>query len=79
MLSNRANNAGINIMPTRVAAIMPKNTVTPIDICELAPGPVAITIGKTPRINVIAVIKTARNLSPAPFSEASRILKPCSR
>ena len=62
-----------------VAAIIPKKTEVPMAIWLDAPAPVAIIIGNTPRIKVNAVIKTARNLSPAPFFDASRIDAPSSR
>ena len=38
-------------MPTKVAAIMPKNTEVPMEIWLEAPAPVAMTMGKTPKID----------------------------
>jgi hypothetical protein len=51
--SNRCTttkNVGTNSTARQVEAIMPENTVMPIDLRALAPAPVAITSGTTPRM-----------------------------
>jgi hypothetical protein len=40
-------NVGTNSTARQVEAIMPENTVMPIDLRALAPAPVAITSGTT--------------------------------
>src|SRR5512146_646094 len=52
---------GTNSTARQVEAIMPENTVMPIDLRALAPAPVAITSGTTPRMKANEVIRIGRN------------------
>src|SRR5881398_561140 len=61
--SNRwitTKNAGTNKTARQVEAIMPENTVMPIDLRALAPAPVASTSGTTPRMKANEVIRIGR-------------------
>ncbi len=59
---------------------MPLNTVMPIDLRALAPAPLAITSGATPRMNANEVIRIGRNRARAASTAASRIgLPSCTR
>src|SRR5262245_19238778 len=58
-------NAGTNSTARQVEAIMPENTVMPIDLRALAPAPVASTSGTTPRMKAKDVIRIGRNLARA--------------
>src|SRR5215467_9586566 len=53
-------NVGTNSTARQVDAIMPENTVMPIDLRALAPAPVAATNGATPRMKANDVIKIGR-------------------
>src|SRR4029450_5807232 len=62
--SNRwitTKNAGTNSTARQVEAIMPENTVMPIDLRALAPAPVASTSGTTPRMKANDVIRIGRD------------------
>ena len=50
---------------------MPLKTAMPIDRRDAAPAPVAITSGKTPRMNAKEVMIIGRNLSRAASTAAS--------
>ena len=52
---------------------MPLNTVMPIDLRALAPAPVAITSGATPRMKANEVIRIGRNRARAASTAASTI------
>ena len=52
--------AGTNSTARQVEASMPENTVMPIDLRALAPAPVAITSGTTPRMKANDVIRIGR-------------------
>src|SRR5215213_9672685 len=54
------NSEGTNSTARQVEAIMPVNTVMPIDLRALAPAPVAITSGTTERMKAIEVIRIGR-------------------
>src|ERR1700680_330909 len=62
--SNRCTttkNVGTNSTARQVEAIMPENTVMPIDLRALALAPVASTSGPTPRMKANDVIRIGRN------------------
>src|SRR5215469_2467952 len=81
--SNRCtttNSDGTNRIARQVEAIMPLNTVMPIDLRALAPAPLAITSGATPRMNANEVIKIGRSRAIAPSTAASNSgLPSCTR
>src|SRR3954469_21110918 len=54
------NSDGTNSTARQVEAIIPVNTVMPIDLRALAPAPVASTSGTTERMNAIEVIRIGR-------------------
>src|SRR5215469_18847521 len=62
---------GTNRIARHVEAIMPLNTVMPIDLRALAPAPLAITSGTTPRIKANEVIRIGRSRAIAPSTAAS--------
>jgi hypothetical protein len=53
-------NVGTHSTARQVDAIMPENTVMPIDLRALAPAPVAATNGATPRMKANDVIRIGR-------------------
>src|SRR6185312_4504466 len=72
-------NDGTKITARHVDAIIPLNTDRPSDTRALAPAPVAVTNGNTPRMNANEVIRIGRNLVRAASSAASRIGSPEAR
>src|SRR3954468_5670529 len=54
-------NSGMKKIPIVVANSMPANTVVPIACRLAAPAPLAITSGKTPKMNAKDVIRIGRN------------------
>ena len=60
-------------MPNETDAAMPQNSVVPRWLRLAAPAPVATIIGSVPSSVVNAVIKSARNRSPAAVPAASTI------
>ena len=72
-------NDGTNNTARQVEAIMPLNTVMPIDLRALAPAPVASTSGSTPRMKANEVIRMGRNRARAASIAASTIGLPAAR
>src|SRR6516165_12623534 len=73
--SNRcttAKNGGTNSTATQVDAIIPVNTVMPIDTRALAPAPLASTSGTTPRMKASEVITIGRKRERAASVAASK-------
>ncbi|MBA7658413.1 hypothetical protein ES703_66364 [subsurface metagenome] len=64
-------NVGTNSTARQVEAIMPENTVMPIDLRALAPAPVASTSGSTPRMKANDVIRIGRNRARAALTADS--------
>ncbi len=52
---------GTNITPSNVADVMPPMTAVPSAFWAPAPAPFPSTMGSTPRMNAIEVIKMGRN------------------
>src|SRR5262249_4332811 len=80
--SNRcttAKNEGTNSTAKQVDAIIPVNTVMPIDTRALAPAPLASTSGTTPRMKANDVITIGRKRARAASVADSRIGFPDSR
>src|ERR1700680_1481996 len=67
------NSDGTNSTARQVEAIMPLNTVMPIDFRALAPAPLATTSGATPRMKANDVIKIGRNRARGASTAASKI------
>jgi len=73
--SNRcttAKNGGTNSTARQVDAIIPVNTVMPIDTRALAPAPLASTSGTTPRMKASEVITIGRKRERAASVAASK-------
>ena len=62
---------GANSTARQVEAIIPLNTVMPIDLRALAPAPLATTRGATPRMNANNVMMIGRNRARAASTAAS--------
>ena len=69
-------NIGTSATAKTVEAIMPLNTVKPIEILEAAPAPEDVNSGTTPRIKAIEVITIGLKRSCEAFRAASIRLSP---
>src|SRR5436190_3382273 len=72
-------NEGTNSTARQVEAIMPVNTVMPMEMRALAPAPLASTSGSTPRIKANEVITMGRKRARAASTAASKIALPSAR
>src|SRR5580658_3843027 len=73
--SNRrttTKNVGTNSTARQVEAIIPENTVMPIDLRALAPAPLANTSGTTPRMKANDVIRIGRKRARADSTADSK-------
>src|ERR1700747_249299 len=65
------NSEGTNKIARQVDAIIPLKTVIPIDLHALAPAPLAMTSGTTPRMKANEVIRIGRRRAIAASTAAS--------